>query len=240
MKNFLKEVYFRFFKRKLKRSFYLYRSSDEDDKFKHLLECINYLRVAGDGGKLLPQTYFEFGCHSGRTFSAAINATKFLKMRDFACYAFDSFQGLPKTTEADGYFEEGTFYTSESSFRSIVRRTTGVNLATQNVIKGFYSQSLTEGLSNELPKIGVLHIDVDLYSSTVEVLDFSKDLLVNGSVILFDDYYCYSPNPPAGELRALEEFLERNPSYRVIPWKAYSTFGQSFFVSKDLDHNICL
>ena len=81
IKNIAKSIYYRTIKRSLLQTFKLYRSSDEEDKFKHIMESLNYLRIAGDGGELLPQTYFEFGCHSGRTFSSAINSTKFLKMK---------------------------------------------------------------------------------------------------------------------------------------------------------------
>ena len=35
-----------------------------------------------------------------------------------------------------------------------------------------------------------------------------------------------------GERRAFSEFLQENLNISVEPWKAYSTFGQSFFVTK--------
>ena len=71
-----------------------YRFSDENLKFTHLMECINYLRVAGFEGEI-PPVIFEFGCHSGRTFSSMINASKHLKLNEAKFYAFDSFEGLP-------------------------------------------------------------------------------------------------------------------------------------------------
>jgi len=232
IKNIAKSIYYRTIKRSLLQTFKLYRSSDEEDKFKHIMESLNYLRIAGDGGELLPQTYFEFGCHSGRTFSSAINSTKFLKMKNAKYFAFDSFEGLPDTTEADGYFEVGTFCTSEDTFKKIVMANTNVRLNHDSIITGFYEKSLITEHAQSLPQIGVVHIDVDLYSSTVSVLKYCKDRLVSGSVLLFDDYYCYNPDKPSGELRALNEFLGANKEFGVIPWKAYSTFGQSFFVKK--------
>ena len=53
----------------------IYTLSDETNKYQHITEAMNYLRIAGANNRL-PNTYFEFGCHSGRTFSAAINAEK--------------------------------------------------------------------------------------------------------------------------------------------------------------------
>ena len=93
-----------------------YKYSDENKKFVHILEAVNYIKNAGNQGELLPQTYFEFGCHSGRTFSAAVNASNFLKAKNFNFYAFDSFQGLPVCNqEIDGIFKSKTRISMKTS-----------------------------------------------------------------------------------------------------------------------------
>ena len=86
-------------------------------------------------------------------------------------------------------------------------------------------------LREKLPKIGVLHVDVDLYSSSCQVLKFIKPLLCKGSVILFDDWYCFPVGMYEGEAKAFNEFLEENRNIKVEEWKNYSTFGKSFFVT---------
>jgi len=210
-----------------------YKFTDEHLKFVHLMEAMNYLRIAGDDGRSLPQTYFEFGTHSGRTFSCAVNSANYLGMRNMEFYAFDSFEGLPDTNEVeDGFFKAGTFSMSRAEFVSIVRRKTGVRLSDRNIIKGFYCDSLTSERQTSMPKAGVVHIDVDLYSSTVDVLCFIKPLLVSGTLLLFDDWYCFPGGALQGERKALTEFLEENNGYEIEPWKPYSTFGKSFFVTR--------
>jgi hypothetical protein len=102
----------------------------------------------------------------------------------------------------------------------------------ENIIEGFFSESLTDDVQKRIPKVGMIHIDVDLYSSTVEVLKFVRPMLTVGTVILFDDYYCFPPDGNRGEMRALLEMLEFDNNFEVKEWKAYSTFGQSFFVTK--------
>lgn len=204
-----------------------YNFSDEKLKFMHLMEAVNYTRVA-----LLPQVYMEFGCHSARTFSAAVNAAKYLNMDEMNFFAFDSFMGLPKTNEeVDGVFESGEFKTSMNEFINELRKQTGTELSYSNIIPGYFSDSLTLELQARMPKVGVVHIDVDLYSSTLEVLNFIKPLLVVGSVLIFDDYYCFPPDGSKGEMKALLEFCEDNPEIKVKEWKSYSTFGQSFFIT---------
>ena len=58
-------------KQKLPRKWYL--ETDERFKYIHILEAVNYRKVAE-----LPNVFFEFGCHSGRTYTAALLASKFL------------------------------------------------------------------------------------------------------------------------------------------------------------------
>src|SRR3954471_2230466 len=119
---------------------YIY--TDENLKFVHILECMNYLKISGSGG-VVPPVYFEFGCHSGRTFSAAVRAARFLGLEKAEFFAFDSFEGLPPTdVKEDGAFITGTFATSRADFVRIVERDGGLKLDDQHVTQGFYNNSL--------------------------------------------------------------------------------------------------
>ena len=131
----------------------------------------------------------------------------------------------------DGIFEEGTFHTGVSDFKKALKTQTDYNLNDKYIYKGFYSNTLTDELQKKMPKVGVVHIDVDIYSSAKEVLNFIKLLLVKGSVLIFDDYYCFPAGSNKGEHRALNEFLNENPSFKITEWKAYSSFGKSFFIT---------
>ena len=211
-----------------------YKYTDEHLKFVHILESINYLKVAGHGNKI-PPVFFEFGCHSGRTFSAAVNAANYVGLDEAKFFAFDSFQGLPRTSEMeDGIFQEGEFSTSASEFKKIIKRKTGLTLDNKNIIEGFYSDSLSSALQESMPQAGIVHIDVDLYASRVEVLKFIKPLIVPGSILMFDDWYCFPVGEAKGERLALEEFLSDNEAFTVEEWKNYSTFGKSFFITNTL------
>lgn len=220
------ELYYKTFQKNLYQASRDYKYTDEHVKFVHILEAVNYARVA-----LLPVVYFEFGCHSARTFSAAVRAANYLRVPDAQFFAFDSFQGLPQVDPSqDGYFEEGTFHTSKQDFFQKVKKKSGLSLSDEQVIEGFYSESLTQELQKKLPKASIIHVDVDLYSSTKEVLNFIAPLLMVGTVILFDDWYAFAPGANQGEAKALYEFLDENPNFSFQEWKNYSTFGKSFFV----------
>ncbi|MDB0053305.1 class I SAM-dependent methyltransferase [Alphaproteobacteria bacterium] len=227
IKQSLKSLFYLIFDRNLYKAHKSYEFTDEQLKFTHILESINYIRIAE-----LPNSYFEFGCHSARTFSAAARAARYLKMRDMEFYAFDSFEGLPEVVKKDdGFFKTSSFYTNMPDFLRLLKKNSGLELPKSNCIKGYYKESLTSKLLSKLPKAGVVHIDVDLYSSTVEVLKFIKPLLVCGTVLIFDDWYCFPPSESKGEKRAFEEFCADHPNFKTEVWKNYSTFGKSFFVT---------
>lgn len=225
LKNF---IYYNVIYRKQKLPLKWYLETDEEFKYIHILEAVNYVKIAE-----LPNVFFEFGCHSGRTYSAALLASKFLKF-EMKNFAFDSFEGLPETLKSeDGIFKGGTFSTKKNDFVQIVKKRTGFTLQDDQLIEGYYENSLTDKLSQSLPKsVGFVHIDVDLYSSTITVLEFVKKFLVSGTVILFDDWYCFPPGKEMGERKAFNEFLKKYPEIEVEEWKNYSTFGKSFFIKK--------
>ena len=227
IKKIAKEVYYRFFKLGAKNGYKFYSTSDEDRKFEHLVEAVNYIRVTQQN-----LVIFEFGCHSARTFSMMASAVKFFKMKSDHLYAFDSFEGLPAEDKM-GVFRPGTFSTSLEKFRKIVKQQSGVVLSEKQTVKGFYSDTLTHELALIMPVPSLIHIDVDLYGSTKDVLSFLMFFDWKRIVLMFDDWYCFPPDEKNGERLAFEEFLQEHTNIRSETWKNYSTFGKSIFLWKE-------
>jgi O-methyltransferase len=159
--------------------------------------------------------YFEFGCHKARTMCLAWEQTGALF--DWMYVGFDSFAGLPEISEIDRQpiWKQGTAATSETDFIAITRGA-GMPPERLRTVKGFYDQSLTAALAETLlpKKAAVIFIDCDLYRSTVPVLAFAKPFLRPGTVIIFDDWFCFYGDPDRGERRAWREFRRANPSLR--------------------------
>jgi hypothetical protein len=165
-----------------------------------------YLNCLSDG------YYFEFGCHTGRTMRLAWEYTGALF--NWTYVGFDSFAGLPEISDIDRLpiWEEGGLATSEADFVSLVTNA-GMPSDRLRTVKGFYDKSLTPAFAKTfLPrKAAVIFIDCDLYASTVRVLDFGKEFLQPGTIIVFDDWFCFYGDPERGERRAWEEFRRANP-----------------------------
>lgn len=159
--------------------------------------------------------YFEFGCHGANTMRMAWKHSRHL--HDWTFVGFDSFEGLPDIGSEDRQtiWTKGKLATSEDAF---VRTVTAAGMPRERLltVKGFYDDSLDDALKAKLlpAKAAMVYIDCDLYRSTVPVLRFVKDFLQPGTVIVFDDWFCFSGDPLRGEQRAWSEFRAQHPELR--------------------------
>jgi predicted O-methyltransferase YrrM len=163
-----------------------------------LLACLETTdRIAGDVAEL------------GVAFGAS---AKLLRMRLPAgkhLHLFDTFKGLPGTTAADGTrFHAGEF---EASLED-VRRYVGTERVTYHA--GLFPAT-AETLSDCL--FSFVHLDADLYESTLAAFQFFYGRLSPGGMVLCHDY----PSAP-GVVRAVEEFFRDKPD-PVVELTGYQT-----------------
>lgn len=102
-------------------------------------------------------------------------------------------------------------------------------------VKGFFDVSLTKQLKERLlpTKAAVIYIDCDLYASTVPVLDWIVDFLQVGTVVVFDDWYCFHGNPQRGEQLAWREFRQRHPELRFADFVKTNEAVSFIYVGRD-------
>lgn len=179
--------------------------------------------------------YLEFGVFEGNTFLHAWRTAQRYQLPS-RFHAFDSFQGLPEPAliDAGGQFHAGQYSASQALFQSTLRRGR-VDMSRLTITPGFFADTLTTERQSmiDLRAAAVIWIDCDLYESTVPVLEFLSDVIVDGAVLCFDDWYCYKGRPDRGERLACAEWLGRHPELRVTPYHAFHWAGQSFIVHRD-------
>jgi hypothetical protein len=193
------------------------------------MDYVNTSQIEGD--------YLEFGVWEGRTFAAACYlANKRGLAMNF--YAFDSFAGLPENKEADasGYqmYAGGSYSCSEEKFLRNVSRT-GAEMERVTTVPGWYNDSLRPDnprLTN-LRKAALVYVDCDLCSSTSCVLNFLTRYLQYGTLILFDDWFCYRADPNAGQQRAFRSWLDVSPQLSAVELMRFSWYGNSFVIHND-------
>jgi len=136
--------------------------------------------------------FLEFGVFSGGTIRQVA------KLRpDVTVHGFDSFEGLP---QAWGGFSLGNKAFSRDG--KLPRVPANVVLH-----KGWFSETVPAWLAAVSGPIAFIHVDCDLYSSTVDIFNLLGTRLQPGTVIVFDEYFNY-PGWERHEFRAWHEFVD--------------------------------
>jgi hypothetical protein len=121
-------------------------------------------------------------------------------------HGFDSFEGLPE--DWPGRHEGKGHYGSGGRPPSVP--------ANVDFHTGMFADTLPGFLGDYPEPCAFIHIDCDLYASTVTVLEALAPRIAPGTVILFDEYFNFH-NWREHEFRAFAEFVERfDVAYRYI------------------------
>lgn len=185
--------------------------------------------------KLPAGDYLEFGVYQGRSFIHAYNLSNRYGHSQMNFYAFDSFEGLPKATTGEekkyDHFSSGDFSCNKETFEANLIKN-DVDMSRVSTVEGYFDSSLTEDLKKKLKikRASVVWVDCDLYASTVPVLEFVRSYLETGSFIIFDDWFSFGGNSQAGEIRAVNEWLDRNKEIKLIEYSNFHAAGKCFLV----------
>lgn len=182
-------------------------------------------------------SYIEFGIFTGSSFNFAMKANKSLDKVlgksncDFI--GFDSFQGFGDVQDNDNHprFNDDTFSVDEKKILKNIKKNS--NNQKYQIIKGFYKNTLLKKpIDYGITKARVIMIDCDLKEPTTLALNFVKEILQKGTIILFDDYIFYKGDEKKGEHGAFEEFKAKNPSIKFRPAFEYGYGSKAFIVTK--------
>lgn len=202
------------------------------DRREILRKIMNFVREnnLGDGD------YLEFGVYKAGNFVEAIKAAGNKRLDKMRFHAFDSFEGLPDPKGDDKYSEQwtkGQVAFGEQKFRKNLEKG-GAPMDRVTITPGWFKDSLNNetGRKLNLKKASVIWVDCDLYESTVPVLKFIKDYVVDGTIIVFDDWYHFRGNPNYGEQKAFREWLAENPQFSASEYHKYFWHGNSFIIHK--------
>lgn len=116
-------------------------------------------------------------------------------------HLFDSFEGMPKTTDGIDRFESGDFSTtSVEAVGRLFKPFSFVNLHVGYIPDTFAGLNISS--------IAWAHVDVDIYQSVRDCISFIYPRLVPGGYLIFDDYGFPSC---ASARRAVDETFARLP-----------------------------
>lgn len=178
----------------------------------------HHKEAASSGGNNLlgRHGYYEFGLFRGFSLWFAEQLSRTCAAPDFRFYGFDSFEGLPPSDVDKDYYSEGDFSASEEEVHKFLSNY-GADFDRIRLFKGFFSKEYFAHLRlrEDFLPVSICVIDVDIYESCVDVLDFIHPFLVEGSILIFDDYNDMGRSDEHGERLALREFQKAHPSFKV-------------------------
>lgn len=120
-------------------------------------------------------------------------------------YLFDTFSGLPSVVNIDStQFHKGQF---PSDYAAVSRLFTDTNVL---VSKGIFPQETGHLVKDE--RFSFVHLDVDIYNTTKDCLEFFYPRMSKGGVILSHDY-----TTAPGVRKAFDDFFKDKPEIILEP-----------------------
>ncbi|HEY8964092.1 MAG TPA: TylF/MycF/NovP-related O-methyltransferase [Alphaproteobacteria bacterium] len=144
--------------------------------------------------------YYEFGVHEGRSIHFW---SQMVANLDSRFYGFDSFEGLPEDWDPEN--PKGTF--------NVAGNIPELHDDRVAFIKGWFQDTLPVNqnlFETNMPKI--IHLDADLYSSTMTVFDEVGATIKPNDIVIFDEFCDI-----AHEFRALGDYCANTGrNYEVL------------------------
>ena len=155
----------------------------------------------------------EFGVYFGTSITLIAN------MSNRTVHGFDSFEGLPESWDIGDTWGQRAVE-KEGSYS-----TGGKIPETPHNVKlhvGTFEETLPDFVAEHTERVSLINIDCDLYSSTRTVFKYLGDRIKVGTVIVFDEYFCFS-GWREHEYRAFQEFLrETGLGYEYLAFSLFT------------------
>jgi hypothetical protein len=202
--------------------------------FERAIDFVNRLGVPGD--------ILEFGVFAGASLALlALSQHRHPHGLPRRVVGFDSFNGLPATRDPHPVWRAGAFGVNEwwhptlpigapaapDAVHGLFR---ACALPEPTVVDGAFADTVPRVVPRDVMAAAVVHLDCDLYESTRDALAGVADVLQDGTMLLFDDWFLYHGNPDRGEARALREFLAARPGWAAAHYTAYGVCANAFIL----------
>ncbi len=149
--------------------------------------CFELWRLIEQSAKLNNGSFIEIGVWRGGTGVLIAQQAKNCGIEDkvFLC---DTFTGVVKAGEKDSIYKGGELAdTSRQTVEKLVFNR--MNLDNVEILEGIFPDQT--GYRIEDLQFRFCHIDVDVYQSAKEIVDWIWDKMVHGGIIVYDDYGFY-------------------------------------------------
>lgn len=155
-----------------------------------IFRCYELWQLVQKTSQLNPHAaVLEVGVWRGGT--AGIMARQLFLLRSKAnLYLADTFEGVAKAGAEDKFYTGGEHKdTSQYIVEDVLKKKSGYQY--YKILKGIFPEE-TESKILVTDSFGLCHIDVDVYASAKDILEWVWPKLIVGGVVVFDDYGFHS------------------------------------------------
>jgi O-methyltransferase len=145
--------------------------------------CWELWTLAGQTAKLAPGAILEVGVWRGGT-GALLAKRVALAGQQGPVYLCDTFEGVVKASAKDSFYKGGEH--ADTSRELVEQLLQSLHLDNTRIIQGIFPESAGSLLDDA--RFRLVHIDVDVYQSAKDIMEWSWDRLVPGGIVVYDDY----------------------------------------------------
>jgi predicted O-methyltransferase YrrM len=173
--------------------------------------CLDNINIDNDKTHIL-----EFGTGGGRSI-LFIKEELDKQEKKFEVFGFDSNIGLPEDWVSDSgevVAPKERLWISEEIAEACMAAYEKNNIT---FFEGWFKDTIPM-YKKQAKNIALLHIDCDIYSSTMEVLNNLNEFIVPGTIIIFDEwFYNYNKKYHDHEQKAFYEWVEnKNREFKFL------------------------
>ena len=142
-------------------------------------------------------------------------------------FGFDAFKGLPE----EKLDQHSPWKTGDFNLNGHINPEL-LNKEGMEIIPGWFNETLNADTKKKFKrkKAGLIHVDCDIYTSTLEVLEFlvTNNILADGALIVYDDWGAWK-----------QAYLTEDNAYDVAEGRAHKEIAEKYGLKFELVNTVC-
>lgn len=147
-----------------------------------ILRCYEVYTLIQQVNKLKKGAMIEIGVFKGGTGAIIASQARRYSINE-QVYLCDTFEGVVKSSSVDSCYTNGEHKVSEIVVKRLLNE---MNLNNTVLLKGIFPEDTAGIIENEVFRF--CHIDVDVYQSASDIMDWIWPRMVIGGIVLYDDF----------------------------------------------------
>lgn len=148
-----------------------------------IYRCYEVFTLMKQVNKLSEGAIIEIGVFQGGTAAIIASQAKRYVINE-NIYLCDTFEGVVKSSQLDGYYTNGEHSASASIIEQLLK---DMKIENTLLLRGIFPEDTARMITVD-EKFRFCHIDVDVYQSAKDIIEWIWPRMVIGGIVLYDDF----------------------------------------------------